>query len=78
MLHFGKSGKFRLKPSQTATIFNVVSVTRTHLVKIGAICHVVPTCHDMSAKFPAKGGGGGCEDRYEKKVICCQHSNYVS
>ena len=35
-------------------IFNVVSVTRTHLAKIGAACHVVPTCRDMSATFPAK------------------------
>ena len=36
-------------------IFNVVSATRTHLAKIGATCHVVPTCHNMSATFPAKG-----------------------
>jgi len=35
-------------------IFNVVSATRTHLAKIGATCHVVPTCRDMSATFPAK------------------------
>jgi len=35
-------------------IFNAVSTTRTHLAKIGATCHVVPTCHDMSATFPAK------------------------
>jgi len=35
-------------------IFNVVSATRTHLAKIGATCHVVPTCRDMAATFPAK------------------------
>jgi len=35
-------------------IFNVVSETWAHLAKIGATCHVVPTCHDMSATFPAK------------------------
>ena len=35
-------------------IFNVVSLTWTHLSKIGAACHVVPTCCDMSATFPAK------------------------
>ena len=35
-------------------IFNFVSATRTHLAKIGATCHVVPTCRDMSATFPAK------------------------
>jgi len=38
-------------------IFNVVSATRTHLAKIGATCHVVSTCHDMSATFPAKQHG---------------------
>ncbi len=38
-------------------IFNVMSTTRTHLVKIGATCHVMPTCHDMSATFPAKQHG---------------------
>ena len=41
-------------------IFNVVSATRTHLAKIGATCHVVPTCHDMSATFPAKPPSGEC------------------
>jgi hypothetical protein len=35
-------------------IFNIVSVTRTHLAKIGVKCHVVPTCRDMLATFPAK------------------------
>ncbi len=35
-------------------IFNVVLATRTHLAKIGATCHVMPTCCDMSATFPAK------------------------
>ena len=35
-------------------IFNIVLATRTHLAKIGAKCHVVPTCRDMSATFPAK------------------------
>ena len=28
-------------------IFNIVSATRTHLAKIGAKWHVVPTCRDM-------------------------------
>ena len=35
-------------------IFNFVSATLTHLAKIGATCHVLPTCRDMSATFPAK------------------------
>ena len=35
-------------------IFIVMSATQTHLAKIGATCHVVPTCRDMSATFPAK------------------------
>ena len=35
-------------------IFNIVAATRTHLAKIGAKCHVVPTCRDMSATFRAK------------------------
>jgi hypothetical protein len=35
-------------------IFNIVSATRTHLAKIGAKCHVMPTCCDMSETFPAK------------------------
>ena len=35
-------------------IFNVVLATRTHMAKIGATCHVVQTCHDMLATFPAK------------------------
>jgi len=55
-------------------IFNAVSATRTHLAKIGATYHVVPTCHDMLATFPPKamtttdgningdGDGGGNDD----------------
>ncbi len=53
--HFQKFGICRLKPTQSATtIFNVVSATQTHLAKIGATRHVVPTCQDMLATFPAK------------------------
>jgi hypothetical protein len=35
-------------------IKKIVSATRTHLAKIGATYHAVPTCHDMSATFPPK------------------------
>ena len=35
-------------------IEKIVSATWTHLAKIGATYHVVPTCHDMSATFPPK------------------------
>ena len=45
-------------------IFNFVPATRTHLAKIGATRRVVPTCHEMSATFPAKplNGGEGSDD----------------
>ncbi len=52
-------------------IEKIVSATRTHLAKIGATYHVVPTCHDpdMSATFPpmaATGGGRGRRRRAAK------------
>jgi len=39
-------------------IGKIVSATWTHLAKIGATYHVVPTCHDMSATFPPKKATG--------------------
>ncbi len=80
--HFGKSGKCRLKKTQTATTSSISC--RQHgpiWPKLERHVHVVPTCRDTSATFPAKGTQGGlfCRLAYflcSSPMVLCGHFTY--
>ena len=78
LTHFGKFGKCRLEPTQTATTSSILC--RWH----GPICpklerHVMssPTCRDMSATFPPKGRWSQAQNEMpslllrKKSSYCC-------